>query len=265
MIRPVDIAPSQLYGDNPTSIIYPGHPDYWIILKYGNYQPDGHAGQDYPCRAGTLVRAVTSGTVLHVGWLKGTYADNPWWIAPAFAGYTYVVDHGSFIGIYGHCLDGGSKVSVGQRVSEGQTLGPSGNTGASTGDHLHFEILPDGYNLNARMYGRIDPETLFGGIQLQSATITPIPSQEDDLTPEQDLKLTRLLEINEENEKQNIRNIILAMDQRSADAIGALKDIQSKLADIDWSDDKKTSLRQQLADIQTSANAILEELQKDAA
>jgi hypothetical protein len=178
MIRPVDVAPSQLYGDNPTSIIHPGSPDYWIIEQFGNYQPDGHTGEDYPCKTGTPVRAVTSGTVLHVGWLSGSYADNPWWIAPAFAGYCYVVDHGSFIGIYGHCQDGGAKVYEGQWVTEGQVLGPSGNTGASTGDHLHFEVLPDGYVLNSYMYGRINPATLFG--LAAQGTITPTESEEDD-------------------------------------------------------------------------------------
>lgn len=174
MIRPVDLAPTQLYGDNPTSTIHPGSPDYWIIELYGNYQPDGHAGQDYPCKAGTPVRAVADGVVLHIGRLGGTYADNPWWIAPDFAGYVAVIDHGSFIGIYGHCMDGSGKVKAGQRVSEGQVFVLSGNTGASTGDHLHFEILPDGYILGSRMYGRIDPEPLFTGLSYAGTTITPI-------------------------------------------------------------------------------------------
>jgi hypothetical protein len=126
---------------------------------------------------------VTSGTVLHVGWFAGSYASNPWWISPSFAGYTYVVDHGSFIGIYGHCMDGGARVSNGQYVTEGQILGLSGNTGASTGDHLHFEILPDGYVLNSYMYGRINPELLFGSgaINTKGDSITPIV-QEDDLS-----------------------------------------------------------------------------------
>ncbi len=181
MIRPVDVAPSQLFGDNPTKNLPFNN---WIIVQFGNYQPDGHTGEDYPCTSGTPVRAVTDGTVLHVGRFGGTYADNPWWIAPSFAGYTYVVDHGAFIGIYGHCLDGGSRVRVGQRVFEGQVLGLSGNTGASTGDHLHFEVLPDGFVLNSRMYGRFDPATLFSGVTTQG-TITP--AEEDIMASIDDL------------------------------------------------------------------------------
>jgi len=182
MIQPVDYAPSQRFGENPTRNL-PAND--WIIQAFGNYQPDGHTGVDYPCPVGTQVRAVTGGTVLHVGWMAGTYADNPWWINPGFAGYVYVVDHGSFIGIYGHCKDASNWVNKGDRVSEGQTLGLSGNTGASTGPHLHFEALPDGYVLNSYMYGRIDPQTLFGSLSYASESITPLSEEDDDLTPDQ--------------------------------------------------------------------------------
>jgi murein DD-endopeptidase MepM/ murein hydrolase activator NlpD len=182
MIRPVDAEISQRYGDNPTKYLPANHP---LILAFGNYQPDGHSGEDYACKAGTPVRAVTDGTVLHIGWMGGGYADNPWWIMPSFAGYVAVIDHGSFIGIYGHCKDGSAKVSKGDRVTEGQVFVLSGNTGASTGDHLHFEILPDQYVLRSTMYGRTDPETLFtGSLSYQGAIITP--TQEDDMFTDDD-------------------------------------------------------------------------------
>ena len=160
MTHPVAYTPSQDFGDNPTANL---PADHWIIQQFGNYQPDGHTGVDYPCPVGTPVKAAAAGTVLHVGRLSGTYADNPWWIAPAFAGFVYVVDHGWFIGIYGHCMDGGAQVAVGQQVADGQVLGLSGNTGASTGPHLHFEVLPDGYVLNSYMYGRINPMNVIAG------------------------------------------------------------------------------------------------------
>jgi hypothetical protein len=93
--------------------------------------------------------------------MGGTYDQNPWWIQPSFAGYHAVIDHGSFIGIYGHCQDGSARVAKGDRVREGQVFILSGNTGGSTGPHLHFEILPDGWVLNSTFYGRIDPEPIF--------------------------------------------------------------------------------------------------------
>lgn len=167
MIRPVDAPISQRFGDNPTRNL---PADSWLIQTFGNYQPDGHTGEDYACDVGTPVRAVTSGTVLHIGWMGGAYADNPWWVQPSFAGYCAVIDHGAFVGIYGHCMDGSAKVSKGARVSEGQVFILSGNTGGSTGPHLHFEILPDQWVLNSKYYGRTDPEALFTGtIQTQSA------------------------------------------------------------------------------------------------
>jgi hypothetical protein len=173
MIKPVNYEPSQHFGDHPTSAL---PADHWLIQRFGNYQPDGHTGIDYPCPAGTPVKAVADGTVLHVGWFGGTYLDNPYWIAPGFAGYCYVVDHGDFVGIYAHCLEGGARVKVGQRVSEGQVLGPSGNTGGSTGDHLHFEVLPNGWIVNSRMYGRINPANILARVSTQSTTIeTPKP------------------------------------------------------------------------------------------
>lgn len=183
MIHPVDFRPSQDFGANPTKHLPAGHP---IIQAFGNYQPDGHTGIDYPCPVGTPVKAAAAGTVVHVGRLTGTYASNPWWIAPGFAGFTYVVDHGHFIGIYGHCMDGGAKVKKDDRVKEGQVLGLSGNTGASTGPHLHFECLPDGYVLNSTHYGRINPHTLFGSLSYAGTTTT-----EDDMFSDEDRALLR--------------------------------------------------------------------------
>lgn len=180
MIRPVDAPISQRFGDNPTKDL-PWNS--WLIQTFGNYQPDGHSGEDYACAAGTPIRAVAAGTVLHVGWMGGTYADNPWWIAPNFAGYCAVIDHGSFIAIYGHCQDGSAKVKAGQSVAEGQVFILSGNTGGSTGPHLHFEILPDRYVLGSRFYGRIDPAPLFANTITPQGTITPL--EDDEMTPDQ--------------------------------------------------------------------------------
>lgn len=173
MIRPVPGPVGQGFGENPTKHLPASS---WIIKTFGNYQPDGHAGQDYPVPIGTPIRAVTSGTVLHVGYYTGSYAANPFWIAPNFAGWCYVIDHGAFIGIYAHGQAYKAQVFTGSKVAEGQVIGLSGNTGGSTGPHLHFEILPDKYNLHGKCYGRIDPETLYS-ITYQSTT-----TQEEELS-----------------------------------------------------------------------------------
>jgi hypothetical protein len=178
MIWPVDSSVSQHFGDNPTQNL---PADSWLIRTFGNYQPNGHTGIDYPVVEGTPVRAVAGGTVKHVGWYSGSYADNPYWISPSFAGFVLVIDHGAFVGIYAHLS--GSPVAVGETVREGQTVAYSGNTGGSTGPHLHFEVLPDGWDFNNGMYGRVNPDTFLSGaaaIAPQSSIVTT--PQEDTLS-----------------------------------------------------------------------------------
>jgi murein DD-endopeptidase MepM/ murein hydrolase activator NlpD len=182
MIRPVPDAVGQVFGENPTGDLPANH---WIIIQFGNYQPWGHAGQDYTCASGTPIRAITSGIVRHSGWMTGTYADNPWWCAPAFFGYGWVIEHDpvpgfpdGFFAEYGHGLANSAKFRAGQRVNEGDIIGLSGSTGGSTGPHLHLGILPSGYVLNSRFYGRIDPEVLFKGVLAHAGSTT----NEGDLT-----------------------------------------------------------------------------------
>lgn len=161
---------SQFYGSNPTR--YNPHP------IFGNYQPDGHTGIDFACAVGTPIKAVAAGKVVHVGWFQGTYANNKYWIAPAFAGYCYVVEHWFGFAVYAHGQEGKTRVSVGQQVSEGQIIGLSGNTGGSTGPHLHFEILRYGFVVSGYMYGRSDPTALFTTLSVLGDVIK---EQENDL------------------------------------------------------------------------------------
>lgn len=227
MTFPVNASVSQSFGENPTANIRPGSPDYWIIQQFGNYQPDGHTGIDIACPVGTEVRAVADGTVLHVGWMGGTYADNPWWVAPGFAGYCAVIDHGSFIGIYGHCKDGSAKVSKGARVREGQVFILSGNTGGSTGPHLHFEVLPDGYNLNGRFYGRVNPLPYLG-----SASIGPAGDITETTEPQEDtLSAAEVKQINDHT-TASLKALTLPGKSGEREA-GGLFDLSAKVDRID--------------------------------
>lgn len=97
-----------------------------------------HGGIDIGAQRATPVRAPASGTVA----FTGTNAEY---------GLTVIVDHGRDIrSVYGHL----SKVSVrqGQSVERGTELGLSGNTGRSSGPHLHYEILVKGQAVNPRAY-----------------------------------------------------------------------------------------------------------------
>jgi murein DD-endopeptidase MepM/ murein hydrolase activator NlpD len=163
---------SQPFGSNP-----------------GGYNPPGgHTGRDRALDIGTTLAARGDGTVLHAGYLPGTWSDNPWLLVPGWAGFVVVIDYGPFISIYAHCS--GSPVAAGQRVSMGQYVADSGNSGSATsGPHLHEEALPDGWNVMNGTYGRCDPD-LFGSITLAPAgTITPISTPEPQPQEEDEMKV----------------------------------------------------------------------------
>ena len=191
MIWPVDASVSQAYGSNPTADL---PSDSWLIRTFGNYQPNGHTGVDFPVVEGTPVRAAANGVVKHVGWYSGSYTDNPYWISPPFAGFVLVIDHGGFIGIYAHLS--GSPVAAGETVREGQTVAYSGNTGGSTGPHLHFEVLPDGWDFNNGMYGRVNPANYFGAAAIAPQSSEPqelfTMAQYDDIQAQQGLTHAKL-------------------------------------------------------------------------
>lgn len=89
-----------------------------------------HTGQDYAIASGTDVLAAASGTVTFSGW--HTYGG----------GNRVVVDHGNGLSTsYNHMSS--NAVKVGQKVERGALVGFSGSTGASTGPHLHFEVIVD--------------------------------------------------------------------------------------------------------------------------
>lgn len=97
-----------------------------------------HKGVDWATPTGTAVLASSGGTVAKAGWGSGY-------------GYVVYINHPDGRQTrYGHL----SKVlvSAGQTVSQGQKIALSGNTGVSTGPHLHFEILVNGRQVDPYKY-----------------------------------------------------------------------------------------------------------------
>ena len=97
-----------------------------------------HKGVDWAVPIGTTVVASNAGTVSYAGWASGY-------------GYAVYINHADGRQTrYGHL----SKVlvKVGQSVSQGERIALSGNTGRSTGPHLHFEIRINGSAVNPLKY-----------------------------------------------------------------------------------------------------------------
>ncbi len=97
-----------------------------------------HTGIDIGAGYGSPVRAAAAGTVVVAGYISGY-------------GTAIVVDHGGGLAtLYGHLSRLG--VHVGSRVTGGQTIGAVGNTGNSTGPHLHFEVRVNGTPVDPMKY-----------------------------------------------------------------------------------------------------------------
>lgn len=102
--------------------------------RWGRY----HEGIDIGVGTGTSVRASRSGRVTEAGW-DGGY------------GKMVMISHGGGLStVYAHLSE--VDVSVGEQVDQGQVIGLSGNTGNSTGPHLHFEVRVNGTQKNPLSY-----------------------------------------------------------------------------------------------------------------
>ena len=98
-----------------------------------------HNGIDLANNPGTAVLAASSGHIVHIETRNPTY------------GKFVIMRHaGGFQTLYAH-LDT-ITVNVGQTVSQGARIGFMGNTGRSTGPHLHFSVIKDGVFVDPLRY-----------------------------------------------------------------------------------------------------------------
>lgn len=101
-------------------------------------QPSLHRGLDFAAPIGTAVIAPAAGRVKRAS-RRGSL------------GLLIEIDHGNgLVTRYGH-LDGFA-VNKGDWVTRGQVIGRLGNTGRSTGPHLHYEVVEDGRSQNPWLY-----------------------------------------------------------------------------------------------------------------
>jgi len=106
---------------------------------YRSFRGGGyHYGMDWACPTGTTIYASSGGTVTRAGW-SSSY------------GYVVYIQHpGGVETRYAH--NSRLLVSRGQSVSQGQAIALSGNTGDSSGPHLHFEYRINGKAVNPKNY-----------------------------------------------------------------------------------------------------------------
>ena len=102
-----------------------------------DYSPSLHPGIDIAGAEGNAVFATDSGVVVYAGWSQYGF------------GYLIVLDHGNgWQSAYAHLS--AVNVGCGESVAQGRVIGAVGNTGNSTGAHLHFE-------LRSEIYGKVNP------------------------------------------------------------------------------------------------------------
>ncbi|MCY3984903.1 MAG: DUF5930 domain-containing protein [Roseovarius sp.] len=117
-----------------TPFAHPIRNKYRFTSPYGMRRGRMHNGADFASRHGTPIYATADGIVLETGW---------------YGGYGKMVKLKHEFGFetrYAHL----SKIRVkpGEKISRGQIIGDMGNTGRSTGTHLHYEIRVNGTPVN---------------------------------------------------------------------------------------------------------------------
>jgi len=99
-----------------------------------------HNGIDLAAPLGTPIMAAAAGTVAEAGWCD------------CGLGYYVKIDHGNGLATYYGHMQSTPYVSVGQSVAQGETIGPIGSTGLSTGPHVHFMVQKNGVTVDPMDY-----------------------------------------------------------------------------------------------------------------
>jgi murein DD-endopeptidase MepM/ murein hydrolase activator NlpD len=134
-------------GEQSSGYVWPLPCSQRVTSRFGNRsdpftgETRYHSGIDIDGYGndGAPVIAAASGTVITASF------DS------AYGNYV-IIDHGGTSTVYAHMS--GLAVSEGQNVSQGQTIGYVGSTGASTGPHLHWEVAVNGQRVNPLNYAQ---------------------------------------------------------------------------------------------------------------
>jgi murein DD-endopeptidase MepM/ murein hydrolase activator NlpD len=109
-----------------------------LYARFGKKGRERHDGIDLAAPLGTPVHTAKPGTVLYAGEQSGY-------------GLVAIVDHGEgLITLYAHNRD--LRVKTGQRVRERQVLATVGESGRTSGPHLHFEVRVQGVPVDPLLF-----------------------------------------------------------------------------------------------------------------
>lgn len=141
--QPVDeviaVGTREVIVHSANKMIWPidGGTYYVISARWGDGRD--HQAVDIACERGTAILAAKGGVVVETTYNHPTY------------GRSIVIDHGEGIQTrYAHCQT--LKVAAGDEVEGGQVIATVGNTGRSSGPHLHFEYMINGIRVNPCPY-----------------------------------------------------------------------------------------------------------------
>lgn len=139
------------------------------VSEWPGTRPAGwayHVGTDFAVPTGTPVPATANGRIVFVG-------------NDGLGGFTIdLVDDGGLTHRFGHLTWNSNRVSVGSRVSAGQIIALSGNSGMSTGPHLHWELRWDRLWTGGNW---VDPSKI--GAKQFGASTTPAKPKPKPTTP----------------------------------------------------------------------------------
>jgi murein DD-endopeptidase MepM/ murein hydrolase activator NlpD len=131
----ISLAGKQVLSASPNSWPVRG----WVTRDFSGLRgPDYHAGIDIAAEENTSIRAAGDGVVLVAGWNEEY-------------GNFLLLDHGFGVtSLYAH--NSSLAVRKEDRVRTGDVIGFMGNSGRSTGPHLHFEVRKNGIPVNPKNY-----------------------------------------------------------------------------------------------------------------
>jgi murein DD-endopeptidase MepM/ murein hydrolase activator NlpD len=110
-----------------------------------------HKGTDFATPVGTPVFASGAGQITALG-LHGDFGN-----------YIKIQHSPTLSTAYAHLSQFGQGLAIGSMVSQGQQIGLTGNTGLTSGPHLHYEVLVDGQQVDSQSFQTEEGVALAGG------------------------------------------------------------------------------------------------------